>query len=564
MAKSRLTLTAGLLAVGVALLTAAGCGGGGGKKESQPPAGTTTGTTRPVQGGTANFNLASDTDFTDPALAYYQVSWQFLYSSCAKLLNYPDKPAPEGSQLQPEVAQSLPTVSGDGKTYTFTIRSGFKFSPPSNQQVTALTFKKVFERDLNPKMQSPSASFASDIVGAQEMLDGKATTLSGVTAKGNKLTIRLTAAAPDFVSRIAMPFFCAIPTNTPINPDGERTVPMAGPYYLSSYVPNRRIVLKRNPNYTGDRPHNLSSMVYTVGVSPEATRLQVEKGDADYAADGIPPSAYSQLGSKYGPGSQAASEGKQQLFVNPILSFRYLALNTSRPLFSNLNLRKAVNFAINRRALLIQRGAFAGRTTDQYLPPGLAAYKDEQIYPLDAPDLEKAKQLAGSGDHGKAVLYTCNVSPCPEQAQIVQQDLKQIGINVEIRQFTRAVEITKTGTKGEPFDIDGGAGWLADYADPFDFINVLLDGSKIQNANNSNVSYFNDPKFVARMQKAALLTGDKRNQTYGHLDVDLAREASPLAAWDNDNQRDFFSARVGCQVYQPIYGMDFNTLCIRG
>jgi ABC-type transport system substrate-binding protein len=561
MRKRRLTLTASLFAVGVALLAAAGCGGGGSSNESQPPAATST--SKPVQGGTAKFNLASDTDFTDPALAYYQVSWQFLYSTCAKLLNYPDKPAPEGSQLQPEVAQSMPTVSGDGKTYTFTIRSGFKFSPPSNQAVTAQTFKKVFERDLNPKMQSPASSFASDVVGAQAMLDGKAKTLSGVTAKGNKLTIKLTAASPDFVSRIAMPFFCAIPTNTPINPNGERTVPMAGPYYISSYVPNRRIELKRNPNYTGDRPHNLSGMTYTVGVSPEATRLQVEKGEADYAADGVPPSAYSQLGSKYGPGSTAASDRRQQLFVNPILSFRYLALNTSRPLFANTSLRKAVNFAINRRALLIQRGAFAGRTTDQYLPPGLAAYKDEQIYPLDAPNLDKAKQLAGSGNHGKAVLYTCNVSPCPEQAQIVQQNLKQIGIDVEIRQFTRAVEITKTGTKGEPFDIDGGAGWLADYADPFDFINVLLDGSKIQNANNPNLSYFDDPKYVKRMQQAALLTGDKRNQAYGRLDVDLARNAAPLAAWDNDNQRDFFSSRVGCQVYQPIYGMDFNTLCMR-
>jgi peptide/nickel transport system substrate-binding protein len=457
----------------------------------------------------------------------------------------------------------MPSVSGDGKTYTFTVRSGFRFSPPSKQSVTAQTFKFVLERDLNPKMQSPATSFMGDVVGAQEMLSGKAKHLSGVTVSGNKLTIRLTSPSPDFLSRIAMPFFCAVPTNTPITPNGVKTVPAAGPYYISQYTPNRRIVLKRNPNYHGNRPHNLNGMVYTVGVSPEATRLQVEKGDVDYAADGIPPAAYSQLAGKYGPGSQAAKDGKQQLFVNPILSFRYLALSTSRPLFGNVKLRKAVNYAIDRRALLIQRGALAGRPTDQYLPPGLPAYHDEQIYPLDRPDVDRAKQLAGPGNHGKAVVYTCNVSPCPEQAQIVQQNLKEIGIDTEIRQFTRAVEITKTGTKGEPFDIDAGAGWLADYADPYDFINVLLDGSKIQNANNPNISYFNDPKYVNRMHQAALLTGDKRNSAYGQLDVDLARNASPLAAWDNDNQRDFFSDRVGCQIYQPIYTMDLTALCMR-
>ncbi len=86
----------------------------------------------------------------DPALAFYPDSWQLLDATCAKLVNYPDKPAPAGSQLEPEVAQSLPTRSPDGKTYTFTIRKGFRFSPPSNEPVTAQTFKHAIERSLSP------------------------------------------------------------------------------------------------------------------------------------------------------------------------------------------------------------------------------------------------------------------------------------------------------------------------------------------------------------------------------------------------------------------------------
>jgi ABC-type transport system substrate-binding protein len=559
-------LVAGLVALAVA---AAGCGSSsnssssgnsttiaqGGANGEAPASGK-------VQGGTAHFNLNTDTDFVDPALAYYQISWQFEYATCAKLLNYPDRAGAAGSQIVPEVAASLPTVSPDGKTYTFTIRKGFKFSPPSNQPVTAKTFQFVINRDLNPKMQSPGAQFVSDIVGAEDVLNGKAKTASGVVVNGDKLTIHLTKKAPDFLSRISMPFFCAVPTNTPINSNGVQTVPSAGPYYVASWTPKRQLVLKRNPNYTGNRPHNLDKIVYTIGVPLEATALEVQKGDADYAADGLPPSVQAQLGEKFGPGSPAAKAGHQQYFVNPTLSFRYLALNTTRPLFQNVNLRKAVNYAIDRRALLIQRGAYAGVPWSHYLPGGVPGSPSRQPYPLNAPNVAKAKSLAGSSSHGKAVMYTCNQPPCPQQAAIVQSNLKQIGIDVDVQQFERAVQFSKEGTKGEPFDI-AFEGWVADYDDPYDFINVLLNGKSIQKANNVNFSYFDDPTFNRQMEEAAGLAGPARSAAYGKLDLNIATKASPLAAWDVDNERDFFSKRMGCQLYHPVYTMDIAALCLR-
>jgi peptide/nickel transport system substrate-binding protein len=527
----------------------------GGANGATPPGGK-------VQGGTAHFNLSSDTDFVDPALAYYQISWQFEYATCAKLVNYPDRGAGAGSQLQPEVASALPKVSADGKTYTFTIRDGFKFSPPSNAPVTAKTFAFVIDRVLNPKMQSPGAQFISDIAGAEAVQNGKAKSPSGVVVNGNELTIRLTKKAPDFLSRISMPFFCAIPETTPIESNGVTTVPAAGPYYVASWTPKRQLILKRNPNYTGDRPHNLDRIIYTIGVPAEATSLEVQKGSADYAADGIPPSVHASLGSKFGPGSAAAKAGNQQYFVNPTLSFRYLALNTSRGMFTDVKLRKAVNYAIDRRAILLQRGAYAGQTWTHYLPPGIPGSSSEQPYPTNVPDVARAKQLAGPGKHGTAVFYTCNQAPCPQQAAIIQQNLKQIGIDVDVRQFARAVQFSKEGTRGEPFDI-AFEGWVADYADPYDFINVLLDGSSIQNANNVNFSYFDDPHFNKQMEEAAGLSGVERMKTYGKLDLEIARNASPLAAWDVDNQRDFFSKRMGCALYHPVYGMDIAALCLR-
>jgi peptide/nickel transport system substrate-binding protein len=540
------------LLTGLLLLGLAACGGedDGGSAEREEPR----------KGGTLRVNLASDTDHVDPALAYYQISIQYLYPACANLLNYPDEPAPEGSRLVPEVAEDMPTVSNDGKTYTFSVRSGFRFSPPSNEEVTAEHFRFVLERNLNPRLQSPSASFISDIVGAQAVLDGRAKRLAGVTVNGNRLTIRLTKPAPDFLNRIAMWFFCAIPTSTSVDPAKEKPVPTAGPYYVSSWVPRRSIVLKRNPNYRGDRPSNLDEIVYRVGV-PEATSvLEIRGGQADYAADGIPPATQSELGREFGPDSEAAKDGRQRFFVNPTLAFQYLALNTTRPLFRDVNVRKAVAHAIDRPALVRLSGAYAGDPTDQYLPPGLPSYKDADIYPLDGPDVERANELMG-GKTGKAVLYTCNESPCPERAQLIQSNLRAIGIDVEIRQFPRAVQFTKEGVRGEPFDI-ADEGWIADYADPSNFINKLLHGSTIQAENNTNFSYFDDPEYNRKMDEAQQKTGEERDAAFAALDEDIARNAAPLAAWMVPNNIDFVSARVGCYQYHPVYTMNLAELCL--
>ena len=114
--------------------------------------------TKLASGGAVRVDSPHDFEATDPALAYGPSEWQMLYATCAKLLNYPDKAGPAGSELVPEVAQSLPARSADGRTYTFTIRSGFRFSPPSTEPVTAQTFKHTIERTLNPAMKSPAAS----------------------------------------------------------------------------------------------------------------------------------------------------------------------------------------------------------------------------------------------------------------------------------------------------------------------------------------------------------------------------------------------------------------------
>src|SRR3954447_17535024 len=166
-------------------------------------AGAATATTAKT-GGTLNVDLTTDVDYTDPALSYLSTGWELEYATCLKLMNYPDGIGPRTSQLVPEAAAGFPRISNSGKTYDFTISTGFtKFS--DGTKVTAASFKAVFDRNADPKMQSPAGAFMSDIVGAAT------SPVSGVKAQGNHLIITLTKPAPNLLARVAMPFFCAIP-----------------------------------------------------------------------------------------------------------------------------------------------------------------------------------------------------------------------------------------------------------------------------------------------------------------------------------------------------------------
>ncbi|NUR77683.1 MAG: hypothetical protein HOQ28_15535 [Thermoleophilia bacterium] len=513
-------------------------------------AGTATAKDKVRAGGTLNVDLTTDVDYTDPALSYLSTGWELEYATGLKLMNYPDGLGPRTSQLVPEAAAGFPRVSNGGKTYDFTIATNYtRFSDGS--KVTAASFKAAFARNADPKMQSPAGAFMSDVVGASR------SPVSGVKVKGNHLIVTLTKPAPDFLARVAMPFFAAIPASTPRDPNGVLTLPSAGPYYIASRVPNKSIVLKRNPYYKGKRPHNASQIVYTVGNSLDATFLRVQQGSTDYAAGGIPPASYAEAAQKYGI-------NKGQFWVQPLLSTSYLAFNTSRGIFkNNVALRRAVNQVIDRRALLSQSGYLAGKRTDQILPPGMAGFRDADLYPLKQPNIAAAKKLAkGHTGDGNVVLYESNRGASPLRAQIIQYNLQQIGLKVDTRLYSRAVQLEKEGTRGEPFDI-ADESWGADYADPYDFINVLLDGRNFQDSNNNNFAYFNDPKFNKEMTQASLMSGPSRYKAYGNLDVSIMQQGVPWAPRSNANNRMLVSKRTGCFAYSAIYTVDLAALCLK-
>ena len=185
-----LWLTLGALAAGVVLLGAAGCGSSNSSSNAAGSGGNTSAIPPHQNGGTIKIALAGNIDYLDPALAYYQSTWQIEYSTCVKLTNYPDLPGDAGRVITPEAASALPTISADGLTYTYTVPAGkFKFN--TGEPVTAATFQHALERDLNPKQASyfGAVFLAPFIKGASDYKGKPGEHVSGITVPGDQLTI---------------------------------------------------------------------------------------------------------------------------------------------------------------------------------------------------------------------------------------------------------------------------------------------------------------------------------------------------------------------------------------
>jgi peptide/nickel transport system substrate-binding protein len=495
----------------------------------------------------------------DPQIAYVTTAWWLEYATAAKLYNYPDKSGPAGSKLVPEVASKF-TVSNGGKRYTFTIRKGFKFS--DGKPVTANAFKYAINRVANHDLASPGAQFITDptgtnIVGAKDVNDGKGTNVSGVKVKGNKLTISLTKQDGTFMAKITMPFFQATSSKLPLTKEvvnvSGNDLPSAGPYYMSRNNVNQLTSLRQNPNWKAGpgrtRPRNLTGLDLQWNLNEQTAFNQTKANQLDEGP--LPAAEVQGVASQYGV-------NKSRFWTKPVNCTGYLPMNTANNLFkSNLRLRQAVNYAVTRSTYVAQAGPYAGQPWTHIFNPGVPGWRNVSIY---RKNLTKAKQLAsGHMKDGKITVYFRSSGTTNNaQAQIVKDDLRNLGFsdnNITMKGFSGANIYDAMGKRGNDADMGVSMGWCSDYPDPYDWLNILLYGPSIQDENNVNYSYFNNPTWNRRMANAAKLVGPKRLKVYGQMDLDIMQKAAPMAIERTYNNRYFFSNRVDTKglVYQGIY-----------
>ncbi len=502
------------------------------------------------KGGTLRVNYSStDFEYIDPQKCYDTGCAEVIWPTSWQLMQYPEKNGPEGKRIYPEAATGFPVVSRDGKPYTFTVRPGHKAS--NGKVVTPQWFVHAWERTLSPKMgDAASARFGAIsnfavVKGAQAFYDGKANTISGLKVSGNKLIIQLDKPFPALLTGLTMNWFTATDPATPYSEEDANTVVGAGPYYISAREVGRSLVLDRNKFYQGTRPANADRIVFTVNVDENQSLLQVKSGQADYDLGGVPAAAAADLGSQYGI-------NKARFWVEPTSTTSYWGLNSSSssPL-ANVKYRQAINWAIDRPAMVRVSGKYAGRRTDQILPPSMPGFiLNDNLYAYKGANPNQAKKVAGDLSSVPALkILTRTSASSVLRGQLMRYELEQVGFKATTEAVPTSQLFDRAGSRQGNYDLTA-IGWQADYPDPRNFINVLLDGRQIpdQGASN-NVALFNSAKFNGLMDKADALAGAPRLAAYGNLDIQMMREAAPWAPYINGNNRIFISTRLSNFIY---------------
>jgi ABC-type transport system substrate-binding protein len=496
----------------------------------------------PARGGTLRLIWGAEPDSVDPALASGLIgSWALLNMTCAKLFTTVDDPDTGKPRVAPEVVRSE-RVSNGGRTYTFELKRTFRFD--TGAPVTARSFADAFHRNADPRMGSPARPFMREIAGADAAMRAPAKKISGVRVLGRyRLRIRLKRPAGDLRARLTMPYFCPIVPGTPIDPKGIDKPPGSGPYYIDDRVPGRQIVLERNPYYAGGRTANPNRIVWTIESDPRERLEKIERGEGDFMIVGFGHSdaQVRDLVDKYGvnrPGGQFFRSG-------PTLSRWLFLFNPDRPAFKGARhaaLRKAINYALDRPALVRAHAYLTARRSDRLLPATLS--NSRRLYPLEGSNPVTARSwLARAGRPPTTLtLYTANYPFSFLSAQEFASNLRQLDIEVETKPFDLPTLVEKVDVPGEPWDV-ALLPVESRYPDPAGFLIPLLHGTR----------------YAARINAANRLTGAARVKAWADLEADLMRNDPPVAAYADTTFLYFVSRNFGC--WGRGYGTDIAAVC---
>ena len=528
------------LAAVTALLTA-GCGGGTSASGSGD-------TGAPVNGGILRAGIPGNPDHLDPALSYTNEGWEILEATNNGLLTFKKASGGAGATVVPDIASAMPEVTDGGKTYTFHVRPGVMFSAPVSREVKPSDFKFSIERLF--RVDSGGVGFYTGIVGADSYAKTRKGGISGIVANDKAMTITFHLTQPDgtFNDYIATPFAFALPKGTP---DKDiSTIPQwrvaTGPYRITSYVPHQSITIRRNPTFkswTPDTPDgHLDGIDVQIGVTPEQSVNEIADGQLDWYFESVPPDRLTQLKAQY----------PKQVYPFVRNNITYFFMNERKYPFNKLDVRKAVNYAIDRNALVKIYGG-QGTPTENIIPPGLGtAYKKHTLYPYN---LAKAKQLIQqAGVAGAAVtVWGHNTDPTPSAVQYLAGVLNQIGLKATVKTFDESVYWDTIATqKGDPQI--GFTDWNQDYPEGQDFIDVALNGEHIVNVGNNDLTNTNIPAYNKMIDQAKRMPlGDARNAIWAKLDYLYMKNDAAWAPFMNRQWPKYVSPHLHGLVFNGNY-----------
>lgn len=427
-----------------------------------PAAAESSGAMEPQRGGSITVVYKDDLATLDPAIGYDWTNWPTIKLVFDGLLDYDDS-----TNLQPRIAESMPEVNADATMYTFKLRQGVKFS--NGREVTADDVVYTITRVLDPKTGSPGAGFFVGIKGAQEFIDGKATSVEGIKAV-DPSTVEFTLSQPDvtFLNKMALNFAFIVPKEE-VEKAGENFghAPVGtGPFKLKEWQPGQYLVFERNPDYFYEGLPYLDGIRIEVGVEPDVALLRLEKDEIQMMGDPPPGADWTRITND--------PAWANRVEKSPQVNTTYIAINTTMPPFDNLKVRQALNHAIDKQRIV---QLLNGRATvaNQILPPLMPGY--DPAYQGYEYDPEKAKALlaeAGFADGFETSIECISVEPQPKLCESFQQDLDKIGIKLAINTLAAPNVIEDAGNGKTPLVWSGGLAWTQDYPDPDDFYAPIL------------------------------------------------------------------------------------------
>lgn len=531
------------------------------------------------KGGTLNVIAAGDVDYIDPGAAYYQFTYMVTSAAQRALLSWqPDDVA----NPTPDLATGEPTISDDDKTLTFKIRSGIRYSPPLgggqgvSRDATSADVKYAVERALLPGVSNGYAtSYFNALDGfseAEAAVKKDPTTapeISGIqTPDDQTIVFKLDKPEAAVVEQaLSLPISAPVPEEYAKQFDAQSTSSYGehqlatGPYYVSNYEPGKNITMDRNPNWdasTDWRPAYLDKIDIQEGFTDTVSAGKKiltgsDQANGDFTAE---PQTLKLAATKYPDQLTLATSGGN----------RYVALNTSKPPFDDLNVRKAVVAGSDRDALRQTRGGeLIGPVATHFIPPDIPGFEeaggvagpqgsefDFVQNPKGDPDLAASYMKKAGFSSGKCEGSDCSITmigdnspPGSNTSQVVKDQLSQLGFKVSLQPVNHDVMFTKfCGVPENTPNVCPNVGWLKDFNDPQSILDVPFNGQAIKPSNNSNWPLLDDKSINDAMDKAKLVNDPtQRAQAWGKIDEDITALA-PAIPWVWDDTANIESSDV--------------------
>jgi peptide/nickel transport system substrate-binding protein len=455
------------------------------------------------------------------------------------------------------MATSLPTPTDGGKTYTFLLRSGIRYS--TGKPVRATDFRVTIERDF--ALGSPTSDFDELVGGAQCRKHPKRCDLSrGIVADdaGRTVTFHLTRPDPDFLYRLADSFAYVLPGDTPRREAGTHPLPATGPYMVATYRPRKLLRFVRNPFFhewsRAAQPDGYPDRIdiRIAGTADDAIRDVVDgKADVVWLAEPFTPKQVSRLEVRYA----------SQIHTAPSPNLQALFLNTRVPPFNRLDARKAINLAVDRAAATnAWGGPNVAQPTCQILPPNFPDYSPYCPYTADstkrgtwtAPDLTKAKALvARSGTRGMQVTLWA-WSQAEGFNKVARKALQTLGYRVAVKPVVgnKYWDVVGDSRNRAQIGFDGLSG-----ASPASFLVGLFScpGSLVGSPNVPDSSQFCDPGIDRQMRRAQaeqLSDPTGSRALWQRVDREIT-DAAPWVPLIVSKNVSVLSKRVGNYQYSP-------------